>query len=146
MPFTSWTPELYPPLEAMADAIQNQEGFDPRARELAVMAVVSVCKIRLIRFDHAIIIADLGFSEKQVCVAYEGTTPAGITEVEAAIYRTALALARSRSGLDEKNWHIAVNALGLVKVVRLAHVVGLYLYAATLLNLRTAAAPLGWDR
>ena len=83
----------------------------------------------------------LGLSEEQVSAACKGTAPTGLTDDEAVVYRTALALASTRGPLDEQSWREAEKALGREKAARLAHVVGLYLYSSTLLNMGAIPAP-----
>lgn len=126
---------------ALGDAILNQPGIGPRARELAILAVMSVYNVPFVLYAHRRIAMRLGLSEEQVSSARKGTTPAGITDEEAVIYRTALALARTRGPLDEQCWQEAERALGREKAARLAHVVGVYLYSSTLLNLGAIPAP-----
>lgn len=83
----------------------------------------------------------VGLSQEQAAAAYKGTVPTGLTEEEAVIYETGLQLARSRGPLDEQSWQRAEKALGRDKSARIAHIVGLYLYSSTLLNLGAIPAP-----
>ena len=125
----------------MGDAILNQKNFEPRARELVILAVTAVIDCPFVLYAHTRVAVKLGLSEEQVAVACKGKEPAGLTEEEAIIYATALELARSRGPLDEQCWQRAERALGREKSARLAHVVGVYLYSSTVLNLGAIPAP-----
>jgi alkylhydroperoxidase family enzyme len=138
---TSYTPDLFQSFMAMGDAVLNQKDFDPRARELAILAVMAVYDVPFVLYAHTRIAMKLGLSEEQVSSASKGTTPTGLTEEEAIIYTTALELARARGPLNEQSWQAALKALGREKCARLAHVVGVYLYSSTLLNLGAIPAP-----
>ena len=126
---------------AFADAILNQKDFEPRARELVILAVVAVIDCPYILYAHTRIGVEVGLSEEQVALACKGKVPTGLPEEEAIIYATALELTRSRGPLDEQSWQRAERALGKEKSARLAHVVGLYLYTSTLINLGAMPAP-----
>ena len=126
---------------SMADAILNQKDFDPRARELVILAVMAVIECPFVLYAHTRIAVKEGLSDEQVALACKGETPLGLTEEEAVVYVTALELARSRGPLDEQCWQWAERALGREKCARLAHVVGLYLYTSTFLNMGAIPAP-----
>lgn len=138
---TRYTPELFHPFMAVGNAILNQQDFEPRAREIAILAVMAVYDVPFVLYAHTRIAIQLGLSKEQVSQACRGTTPRGLTEVEEVVYTTALALARTRGPLDEETWQRVEAALGREKAARLAHVVGLYLYSSTLLNLGAIPAP-----
>ena len=137
----SYTPDLFQPIMGMGDAILNQKNFEPRARELAILAVTAVVDCPYVVYAHTRVALKLGLSEEQVALACKGTVPTGLTEEESIIYATALELARSRGPLDEQSWQRAERTLGREKSARLAHVVGLYLYTSTYLNLGAMPAP-----
>ena len=141
MGYASYTPELFQPFMGVGDAVLNQKDFEPRARELVILAVMAVIDCPFILYAHTRIGVKVGLSEEQVALACKGKTPVGLTEEEAIIYATALELARSRGPLDEQTWQRAERALGREKSARLAHVVGLYLYSSTLLNMGAIPAP-----
>ena len=125
----------------MGDAILNQKNFEPRARELVILAVTAVVDCPFVLYAHMRVAVKLGLSEEQVALACKGKVPTGLTEEEAVIYTTALELVRSRGPLDEQHWQRAERALGRKKSARLAHVVGVYLYSSTILNLGAIPAP-----
>ena len=137
----SYTPDLFQPFMAIGDAILNQKDFEPRARELVILAVMAVVDCPFVLYAHTRIPVKLGLSEEQVALAYKGNVPTDLTEEQAIIYTTALELARSRGPLDEQVWQRAETALGREMSARLAHVVGLYLYSSTILNLGAIPAP-----
>lgn len=126
---------------AIGDAILNQKNFEPRARELAILAVMAVYDVPFVVYAHTRIATKLGLSEEQISSACKGITPVGLTEDEATVYVTALELARSRGPLDEETWQAAKKVLGRERCARLGHVVGLYLYPSTLLRLGAILAP-----
>ena len=125
----------------MGDAILNQKNFEPRARELVILAVMAVFDCPFVLYAHTRVALKLGLSEEQVALACDGNVPTGLTEEEAIIYSTALELARSRGPLDEQCWQRAEKALGREECARLAHIVGVYLYSSTILNLGAIPAP-----
>ena len=125
----------------MGDAVLNQKDFKPRARELVILAVVAVYDCPFVLYAHTRIALQLGLSEKQVALAAQGIAPEGLTEEEDVIYATALELARSRGPLDEQSWKRAERTLGRERSARLAHVVGMYQYSSTLLNLGAVPVP-----
>ena len=127
---------------AIGDAILNQKELEPRARELVILAVMAVVDCPFVLYAHTRIAVKLGLSEEQVALACKGKVPTGLTEEQAIIYITALELARSRGPLDEQIWQRAETALGRAMSARLAHVVGLYLYSSTILNLGAIPAPI----
>ena len=126
---------------AMGDAILNQKDFEPRARELVILAVMAVIDCPFVLYAHTRVAITLGLSEEQVALASKGNVPTGLTEEEAVIYVTAQELTRSRGPLDEHHWQRAERVLGREKSARLAHVVGVYLYSSTVLNLGAIPAP-----
>ena len=126
---------------SMGDAILNQKNFEPRARELVILAVMAVIDCPFVLYAHTRIATKVGLSDAQIALACKGEVPTGLTEEEAIIYATALELARSRGPLSEQCWQRAERALGREKSARLAHVVGLYQYSSTLLNLGAIPAP-----
>ena len=126
---------------AMGDAILNQKDFEPRARELVILAVMAVIDCPFVLYAHTRAAMKLGLSEEQVALACKGKVPTDLAKEEAIIYTTALELARSRGPLDEQTWQRAEGALGREKSARLAHVVGVYLYSSTILNLGAIPAP-----
>ena len=97
---------------AMGDAILNQKNFEPRARELIILAVMAVIDCPFVLYAHTRVAIKLGLSEEQVALACKGKVPTGLTEEEAIIYVTALELTRSRGPLDEHCWQRAERALG----------------------------------
>ena len=125
----------------IGDAILNQKGFEPRARELVILAVMAVIDCPFMLYAHTRIAMKSGLSEEQVALACKGKLPTGLAEEEAIIYGTALELTRSRGPLDEQTWQRAERALGREKAARLAHVVGLYQYSSTVINLGAISAP-----
>ena len=125
----------------IGDTVLNQKDFEPRARELVILAVMAVIDCPFILYAHTRIAMKLRLSEGQITAARKGKVPTGLTEEEAIIYGTALELARSRGPLDEQIWQRAERALGREKCARLAHVVGVYLYSSTILNLGAIPAP-----
>ena len=137
----SYTPDLFQPFMGIGDAILNQKDFEPRARELVVLAVMAVIDCPFVLYAHTRLAINLGLSEEQVADASKGRVPKDLIEEEAIIYTTGLELARSRGPLDEQIWQRAEGALGRKKSARLAHIVGLYLYAGTILNLGAIPAP-----
>ena len=137
----SYTPDLFQPFMGIGDAVLNQKDFEPRARELVILAVMAVIDCPFILYAHTRVAMKLGLSEEQITAACKGKVPTGLTEEEAIIYATALELARSRAPLDEQIWQRAERALGREKCARLAHVVGVYLYSSTILNLGAIPAP-----
>jgi hypothetical protein len=62
---------------AMGDAVLNQKDFDPRARELVILAVMAVYDVPFVLYAHTRIAMKLGLSEGQVSSASKGTTPKG---------------------------------------------------------------------
>ena len=126
---------------AIGDAVLNQKDFEPRARELVILAVMAVVECPFIVYAHTRVAIKLGLSEEQVARACKGMVSTGLSEEESVIYTTALELARSRGPLDEQVWQRAEGALGREKCARLAHVVGVYLYSSTILNLGAIPAP-----
>lgn len=137
----SYTPDLFQSFMALGDAILNQPGLAPRSRELAILAVTAVYDVPFVMYAHSRIASTAGFSEEQVTLACEGTTPTGLTESEVITYETALDLARSKGSLDENSWLVAQKELGKENAARLAHVVGLYLYVGAILRLGAIRAP-----
>ena len=137
----SYTPELFHSFMAVGNAILNQQDFEPRAREIAILAVMAVYDVPFVLYAHTRIAIRLGLSKEQVAQACKGTTPTGLTEMEAIAYTAALALARTRGPLDDEIWQRAESLLGRERAARLAHVVRLYLYSSTLLNLGAINAP-----
>lgn len=125
----------------IGDAILNQKDFEPRARELVILAVTAVVECPFVVYAHTRIAATLGFSEEQVALVCNGQVPAGLTEEETVVYVTALELARSRGPLDEQHWQRAEKTLGREKTARLGHVVGVYLYSSTIINLGAVPTP-----
>ena len=125
----------------IGDAVLNQKDFEPRARELVILAVMAVVDCPFVLYAHTRVAIKLGLSEEQIAAACKGNVPTGLTEEDAIIYATALELARSRGPLDEQSWQRAEGALGREKCARLAHVVGLYLYSSTIINLGAIPAP-----
>lgn len=138
---TSYTPDLFKPYMALVDAVLNQKDMDLRARELAILAVMAVYDTPFVLYAHTRIAMKIGLSEEQCSLARQGTTPPGLSEDETVVYTTALELARSRGPLDEQTWQKAEKVLGREKAARLAHVVGVYLYSSTLLNLGAIPSP-----
>ena len=126
---------------SVGDAILNQKGFEPRERELVILAVMGVYDCPYVLYAHTRIATSLGLSEEQVASACKGTVPESLGEEDEVIYTTALELATSRGPLDEGVWQRAEKCLGREKSARLGHVVGYYLYACTLLNLGAIPAP-----
>ena len=126
---------------ALGDAVLNQKDLEPRARELVILAVVAVIDCPFVLYAHRRIAKTVGLSEEQIALACKGDLPTGLTEEEAIIYVTALELTRSRGPLDEQIWQRAEKALGREKAARLAHVVGLYQYVSTLINLGAVPVP-----
>lgn len=137
----SYTPDLFQPFMGAGDAVLNQKDFTPRARELVILAVMAVVDCPFVLYAHIRVAVKVGLSEEQVATACKGKVPTGLTEEEAVIYATGLELARSRGPLDEESWQRAERALGREKSARIAHIVGLYLYSSTLLNLGAIPAP-----
>ena len=125
----------------IADAILDQKDFALRARELVIFAVMAVVDCPFVLYAHTLIAAKEELSDEQIALACKGETPSGLTEDESIIYVTALELTRSRGPLDERCWQRAERALGREKCARLAHVVGLYLYTTTFLNMGAIPAP-----
>ena len=125
----------------IGDAILNQKNFEPRARELVILAVMAVIDCPFVLYAHTRVAITLGLSEEQVALACKGKVPTGLTEEETVIYVTALELSRSRGPLDEHYWQRAERVLGREKSARLAHIVGVYLYSSTVLNLGAIPAP-----
>lgn len=125
----------------IGDAILNQKDFEPRARELVILAVMAVIDCPFVLYAHTRIAMKLGLSEEQVALACKGKLPTGLAEEETIIYETALQLTRSRGPLDEETWQRAERALGREKVARLAHVVGVYQYSSTIINLGAIPVP-----
>ena len=80
-------------------------------------------------------------TEKQIESASKGLTPTGLTDEESVVYETALELAETKAPLKEGTWERAEATLGKARCVRLAHVVGLYLYTGGLLRLGAIPAP-----
>ena len=139
--YGSYTPDLFQPFMGLGDAVLNQKGLEPRARELVILAVIAVIDCPFMLYAHTRIAKNLGLSEEQIALACKGDLPTGLTEEEAIVYTTALELTRSRGPLDEQTWQRAEKALGREKAARLAHVVGLYQYCSTLLNLGAVPVP-----
>ena len=137
----SYTPDLFQPFMAMGDAILNQKNFNPRARELVILAVTSVIDCPFVVYAHTRVALKIGLLEDQVASACKGTVSTGLSEEEAVIYETALELARSRGPLEEGCWRRAERVLGREKAARVAHVVGVYLYSCAVMNLGAIPAP-----
>ena len=137
----SYTPDLFAAYSALGQGILKQADISPIERELAVLAVVAVLDVPYVLYAHTRIALESGMTEKQIVSASNRSEPAGLTEEESVFYLTALELADSRLALKEEVWQRAETVLGKTKCARLAHIVGFYLYAASLLRLGAVSAP-----
>ena len=96
----------------MGDAILNQKNFEPRARELVILAITAVIDWPFVLYAHTLVALKFGLLEEQVALACKGKVPTGLTEEDAITYATALELAHSRGPLDEQCWQRAERVLG----------------------------------
>ena len=135
-----YTPDLFQPYINFAEAIVTQKDISPRERELAVLAVTAVHDVPYVLYAHTRIALGLGLTDEQVALAVKGVQPKGLTEAE-VVYATALELTETKCPLKEETWQRAEAILGKPRCARLAHVVGLYLYAGSLLRLGAVSAP-----
>ena len=119
----------------------NQKGFGPRNREIACLAVIAVFDVPFIRYAHERIGVKVGLSPEQISSAIKGVTPECLLDTEVVIYETALKLARARGALDKESWLEAESKLGKEGAARLGHVVALFMYNCTLLNLGAVDVP-----
>ncbi len=83
----------------------------------------------------------VGLSLEQVSSAIEGSTPEVLTDIEVAVYKLALKLARARGPLDKESWQEAERKLGREGAARIGHVVAWFVYNCTLLNLGAVDVP-----
>ena len=83
----------------------------------------------------------VGLSREQVASAVAGSTPDGLTDIEAVIYDTALKLARARGPLDKETWQVAESKPGKECAARVGHIVAWFAYNCTLLNLGAVDVP-----
>ena len=126
---------------AHGDAILNQSGLSLRSRELAILAVLAVYEIPFVLYAHTTIALKVGLSNAQIALAVKGKIPEDLEEGEKVAYVTALELAKGRGPPDEEVWKTAEARLGKVGTVRVAQVVGLYLYVGTFMRLGDMPAP-----
>ena len=125
----------------LADGVLKQKDFSLIERELVVLAVTAVHDIPYILYAHTRIALRAGMSEEQVVSASKGVEPVGLQDAEKVIYATALELAETKVPLKEETWRKAEATLGKARCARLAHVVGWYLYAASLVRLGAVDVP-----
>lgn len=83
----------------------------------------------------------VGLSREQVASAVAGSTPDGLTDIEAVIYDTSLMLARARGPLDKETWQVTESKLGKECAARVGHMVTWFAYNCTLLNLGAVDVP-----
>ena len=86
-------------------------------------------------YAHTTIALKAGLSDAQIALAVKGKIPEGLEEGEKVAYVTALELAKGRGPLDEEVWKTEEERLGTVGTVRVAQVVGLYVYVGTFMRL-----------
>ncbi|KAL3491183.1 AhpD-like protein [Aspergillus germanicus] len=136
-PYSSlpYTPDLITPWLNLASAIDAQPGLSAKEKELSTLATLSEHNAPYILYAHSEVALEAGLSRAQIDDAKSGRTPAGLTDIEAAVYALALEMTRSRGPILDGVFGPAVDVLGREKVARIAHVVGGFGYVALLANL-----------
>ena len=80
-------------------------------------------------------------SKDQISTSIDGKIPNDLEPAEKMVYRTVLELAGTKGSLFVEAWEKASAELGQEVTVRLAQVVGLYLYLGVLTRLEDLPAP-----
>ncbi|KAL8846841.1 MAG: hypothetical protein Q9221_008099 [Calogaya cf. arnoldii] len=136
-----YTPGLIEPWFGLASKVVKQAMLEPRAKELAILAVTAVYEAPYVLYAHRLMGASVGLSEEEISNASKGKLSEGLTESESVTFTIAHELAEGRGPLSENSWKQALAVLGRERTAMIAHLVSGYVYTCILLNVGAVGAP-----
>ncbi|KAL9082516.1 MAG: hypothetical protein Q9165_008874 [Trypethelium subeluteriae] len=139
----AYTPDLFKPFMDFGEALLHQPGLTSRMRELAILAVTAAYPTPFVAYAHVRIAEkiDPPLTPEQTDAACKGILPPGLQDKEATAYKVSLIMARGVGTLPEEEWKSAESLLGKESVARIAHFVGFYLYACSLMRMGEVGLP-----
>ena len=141
-PFNAFVHQPVPGRAFMAwvRADQAQSSLSAAVREIVVLTVGVAWQSEYEIYVHSALARDAGVPEPVIAAVLAGEPAEQFSAAEAAAYRFADELVRTRRVCDE-TYRLALDAIGRTGVLDLVHLIGIYLATSALLNAFLVPAP-----